>query len=141
MASLKTNLKTKKFYNYGTTEECNGETVLSPSEFAIIFQNIGAPDIPLDKTGAPKKSKVITYLKCTAEENTTVFGKLLENITVDTYNRPYNFQKQFKTGKAEVDVRGSTLQYSSNTQTLKMKFTCKSKGMGGFTLRDEGGDY
>lgn len=133
--SLKSSIKGKKFYNYGSGEECSGEAVMSPSEFNAIFGSIGTVELPVDKSGAAKPlSKVVALKNFTTAEVEALFGKLLEKITVDVYNRPRSFEKQIKTGKSDITISTSSLQYSSNTQTCKMKFACKSQGSGGYGM-------
>lgn len=113
--SLKSSIKGKKFYNYGSGEECSGEAVMSPSEFNAIFGSIGTLELPVDKSGAAKPlSKVVALKNFTTAEAEALFGKLLEKITVDVYNRPRSFEKQIKTGKSDITISTFSLQYSSN---------------------------
>ena len=91
------------------------------------------------KTGAAKTSKVVTTKSLSGKDIDNTFGSLLEKMTVETFNKPQNFEKQFKQGKVELDVRSATLSYSSNTQTIKMKFICKSPCKNAY-YRD-GADY
>jgi len=78
------------------------------------------------KTGAAKTSKVVTSKSLTKQEIDNAFGSVLEKLTVESYNKPHNFEKQFKQGKVDLEVRSATMTYSTNTQTIKMKFICKS---------------
>jgi hypothetical protein len=118
IAKAKTVIKTKKFYNFGSTNEVAGETVMSHAEFDAIFGAVGT--VPADV----KTSDVVTVKYLSENDIKTVFGSLAEGITSMSYNkpRPGRFEKQKKTGSVGVTFQSGMLHYSSNTQNCKIKF-------------------
>jgi hypothetical protein len=138
MTSTKKSIKEKKFYDYGSSNEVNGETVMSPAEFEAVFGAVGT--VPSDT----KPSKVVTMKELSADDIRVVFGSLAEGITSMTYNKPMQgtFAKQFKMGSVNVSLSGGTLQYSTNTQTCKIKFTAEEGSIpGSYNWDTRGEDY
>ena len=119
ISGLKTSIKTKKFYQYGSNEECS-EVVLNESEFLELFGSIGS--IP----ATAKVSNVVTIKSLTSEEVATLFGTLITGMKTPTFSEPRSFQKQQKTGSAVVSVRNASLHYSKNTSMCKIKFMVSS---------------
>jgi hypothetical protein len=129
VTSLKSAIKSKKWYsNDGDLEECTGETVMMEEEFKSIFSSVGNLLAEVGKDGQEKKSSVVTNKTLRKDDLTSIFGTQLDGISVSTYNKPRNFQKQYKTGKANLVVSSAHLNYSKNTQTCKIKFSLHCSG-------------
>jgi hypothetical protein len=133
VTSLKTGIKSKKFYAYGSSEVVPAEVAASPEDFQLIFGSVGT--VPSDA----KPSKVVTVKNLSGEDIESVFGTMLNNLSTQTYSSPRNFQKQYKTGSAKLTVCSASLHYSTNTATLKVKFSCECDGADG--ADDERGSY
>ena len=127
---LKASIKSKKWYAHGGMDECAGESPMSPEEFKCMFGALGTAIVSVNKDGEKKKSSVVTNKSLSEVEVKALFGKLIEGLSTETFNKPQSFSKQFKTGKADLSVSGASLTYSSNTQTLKMKFVVRNQGSG-----------
>lgn len=124
VTDLKKSIKTKKFYNYGSTEECTAECVMSPEVFNSIFGLVGT--VPPET----KVSSVVTTKQLSVTDLACVFGEQLVGLTAQTYSRPRSFQKQFKTGSADLVVSSASLYYSKNTMACKVKFMVSSESNG-----------
>jgi len=132
VASLKTAIKAKKFYNHGGSEECTVDAVMAPSEFHAMFGALGNVLAKVDKEGKVKKESAVVTNKHLSEGDVAgLFGTLLGELKVNTFSKPRSFEKQVKTGSEVLTVGDASLTYSNNTQTLKMKIKVSNEGTGG----------
>jgi hypothetical protein len=96
-------------------------------EFKSIFDNVGTLIQP---TKDNKPNSTVWIKTLTKDEISTVFGDLLSKISGQVYSEPRSFQKQAKLGKSNLDFSAANINYSSNTQQLKIKFDCINQDSG-----------
>ena len=118
-----TTMKSKKFYESGSTCGCLAEFIMTQGEFQQIFGNIGE----VDET--KKKSTVVTNLKLTAAQMKIVFGNTLDDIKTQTYSEPRFMRKQYKTGSQNVSIGWTQLSYSKNTNKCKLRISVSTKSL------------
>jgi hypothetical protein len=119
-------LKSKKFYDnfWGSDEnEVKAEVSVSMNEFESLFNDHGTLTQPT-KDNNPKSTVYIKELKKADIEN--IFGDMVKKLKVQTYNKPKMFEKQVKMGTKPLTVNGATINYSSKTLNLKIKFDCSA---------------
>ena len=146
VSGLKSSLKKKKFYSSSFSgEEVTGEAVISEPDFKMIFDLYGTAVQVLNPDGTEKKSSVVSSKRLEKTDIDSIFGSLVQGITVPTFSYPRNFCKQYKTGKASIIVVSAIVNYSKNTQNCKIKFSVTtssgSSSEGIFFLNQDRGDY
>eukprot|EP00756_Hemistasia_phaeocysticola_P045802 Hpha_TRINITY_DN19559_c0_g1::TRINITY_DN19559_c0_g1_i1::g.33619::m.33619 len=115
ITSLKKSIRGKKFYNHGTRIDCNAESMLGPGEFEHLF-------------GAQAEKGAVTKKELTGEQVSEIFGDFIKGIKTQTYNRPCNFGRQWKTGTEELTAKQAVVNFSKNTSMCKIKFTMANRG-------------
>lgn len=129
ISSLKTNLKTHKFYAWPNNRavDCNAELSLSPEEFAELFSAAGTL-IPSEK-----KTSKVTRMEFSSEALTALFGT--PKISAPTYSLPRAFAKQKKMGSESISLITAKVDFSQNLNKAKFVFTCKNGAASLWTAR------
>ena len=120
-STLRKGITAKKFYNYGSSNTCNAQALMSPFEFQEIFGAVGGD-------AGSSSSSVVTKKWLKKEDVENIFGALFEGMKTKTFNRPRMMRKQYSTGSQPVTVHSGELTYSKNTNNCKFKFQVSNQG-------------
>ena len=122
-SSLRKGITSKKFYEYGSGNECPSEVLMTMGEFNALLGNVG-------KRVGNTASKTVFKRDLSADDVAALFGDLLKGMQTKTFSAPRFMCKQRKTGKQDIDVGSAFVSFSSNTNKCKMKFVVSNVGCG-----------